>query len=269
MPSRRRRLAGAAIIAAAAIVFASQAVADRAILGIAVVPFLAVPGILLGEALGASTRPWAERILIDIVWLIAVAVLAGIVTALSPRGISASSVAAVELAVLALAAVAWLRRRSAARRRRRRGRALTAWTARWRDARLDGRMDTRIEVRSVAIVLLGVFLGAAGFAIATRSAEAQNVAEVVQFWSVPGADGHTVLGVANDSTYALDCTITFIRPQFQPEAVRLGTLAPGQQWHGQPAPAEPAETAPWRLVLGCVTSSGEHVQRTLTIAPPH
>src|SRR5207248_9753836 len=139
-------------------------VAGRPIGGPIAILVLAIPGVVLAEALGGARRPWPERILSAAAAVIVVSILAGVGTAISPRGLDASALAAVELLVVAVAAVTWLWRRP-----RRKGRRRSP----------AGRRRLRSSVPmgggSVAMVVLGMLLGAAGFAVATRAAQAQHV----------------------------------------------------------------------------------------------
>src|SRR5439155_24935749 len=163
-----------------------------------------------------SGRGWPERLLSAAALVLVVSIFTGIIAALSPRGVDAATVAAVELVVLALAAVARLWRRP----RNRRAAAGTDLPV----PRPARRPRLGIGRGSVAIVVLGVLLGAAGFAVATRSAQAQDVPEVLQFWSIPGPSGHTEVVVDDRSTISVTCAMTITRPSSQPVPVEVGVL---------------------------------------------
>jgi hypothetical protein len=264
MPARDQagRLPAAAFIAAivvAIVVFAAELVDGRSGLGPLALPVLLIPGLALAVALGASPRRWPERLITGAALVLVVGVLTGIVASLSSRGLNAETVAAIELLVLGVAAVIWVWRRPRT--------APPVGSARLGPASTS-RQPTAAGAGSVAMVVLGILIGAAGFAVATRSAQAQDVAEVLQFWSVPGAGGHTDIGIDDRSTSAVTCTVTISRVAHQPVAFQVGALAPGQQWLGQLPPADPAEVGSWHLLLSCTASSGQLIQRSLTVGPP-
>jgi hypothetical protein len=256
VPDRRRAGIVVVVIAAmAALVL--QLLTGRAVVGPIGLLVLALPGIILAESLGASRRSWPERLLSTMAIVIVAAIFGSLVPALSPRGLDAAAVAGVEAVVLTVALTLWIWRRP-------RHPASRAATGRRRREALSA-----IGPASIAMAGLGIVLGAAGFAVATRAAQVQDVSDVLDFWSVRAASGQpAVIGVANLSPTRLTCDVTITRPAHSPIAFHLDTLGSGQTWLENLPAADPLETAPWQPALRCTDPSGAQLQRALSIDPP-
>lgn len=229
---------------------AVQLVTDHPALGVVGLTLLAAPGFVISQALGPRRLGWPQVLLTTLGTSLALAVLAGIIVAISPHGLDASSVAAVELVALSAAATMWLWR-------------LMRREVNWAPPRI------RVGPGSLLLVVLGLALGSAGFVVATRAAQTQVNAGFVQFWSVPprtGAD--ELLGVRNATGLALDCQVAIDRPD-QPEYDwHIGAIDNGQAWLGQLPRYEVTDKRPWQISLHCAAGDGSTFDRRLSIDPP-
>jgi hypothetical protein len=295
MPRRdRRRLWLASLIVVAGVVLVGQMVAGRDLIGPLGTLVLPVPALALAAMLGATRRAWPERLLTCLALIVALLVLAGIVAALSPRGLDARSVAAVELGLVAAAVVAWVglgadrsRDRSDTRAPASAGRqagasaaasagtragvsALSSPTARdGTRRRRPSRPRLVLGIGSVALVLLGLVLGGAGYAIATQAAHAAADVGVVQFWSTPATTGREAqVGVGNQTGETLSCSVQITRRGHGTAKVTISPLAPGQSWSSGLPPADASETTLWQLDLTCTGDQGEITRRLLIDPPP-
>lgn len=249
---RPRLLPSLVVIGTALLLF--QIILNRAILGPVGLIGLMVPAIAVVRAVGGGPVGWPERVLAAIAVGMAVAVLAGVLTALSPRGLDASSVAVIELAVAA-AAVLVVNRRAAPIAHRHR---LAVGTLLRR--RADGRAWT--------LAASGLVLALAGVAVASWAAASQQYGGYVQFWSEPATSTTAAsVSVVNASGAPMSCDIAIERTGGG-EILHAGVLAEGQGWSAPLPRASAGETAPWLLDLICSSPGASPVYRQLSVDPP-
>jgi len=249
----------------ASAVLVAQLIIGRDPLGLVGLATLIVPGIALTAALGASGASRPERLLAAVSLSLALTVLTGVVAALSPQGLDARSVAVVELGILGASFLAWLVRRWENRRRTKRVAAPAANRAggTGRGHRLVG-----VGAGTAGLVVLGLLLGGAGYAVAARTAQTQDYGGFVQFWSTPPEPGRPPeVSVVNQTNFTLACSIEVARPGRGGASVFIDALAPGQPWVAQLPSADPGETAAWQLGLRC-TGAPDPIERRLRIDPP-
>jgi hypothetical protein len=254
LPDPRSRIATTLIILLALGALAVQLVADQPALGVVSLILLAVPGFAITQALGPRPPSWPQVLLTTLGASLVLAVLTGIIAAMSAHGLDASSVAAVELVALSAAATIRL----------------------WRLMRGQMRSEMnwarpRIGVRSgsLLLVVLGLALGSAGFVVATRAAQDQTYPGFVQFWSVlPRTGADELLGVQNVTGLALDCQVTINRPDQPVYDWDIGAVGNGQTWLGQLPRTEVTDTRPWQISLHCAAPDGSAFDRRLSIDPP-
>jgi len=234
---------------------------------------LLVPGFAIVEALRNGPLPWADRLLAGLTAAVVIAMAAGIGTALAPRGLDASSVAVVELGALVAAVLVpgFRRRRSAVEPEA----APVARPAHAHPAPAHpapGARPERARVlrpASLAFVVLGLVLGGAGFAVATRAEATQDFGAFVQFWSLPSSPGHAALvGVRNATGESLTCVIAIDRPGQEGAVTNVPTLADGQTFSASLPSGQASEVAPWQLILHCTGTDGQAFDRQLAIDPP-
>jgi hypothetical protein len=243
------RTAAKLIVGLALLGWAVQLVADRPVFGVVGLLLIAVPGFAIGQAVGPRPLSWPEVLLTTLGASLVVAVLAGVLVSLLPAGLDSSSVASVELAVLAAASAVWLRRKP------------RRWAVR-------ARTTMRIAPGSALLVTAGVALAGAGFIVALRSEENQVQAPFVQLWSVaPAAGTEAQLGVRNATGVLLDCGVTIVRPNVPAYQFRIGAIEDGQVWLRPLLRAED-QTGTWRIELHCAGPEGTTFDRRLTINPP-
>jgi hypothetical protein len=253
LPNPRSRIATTLIILLALGALVVQLVADDPALGVVGLILLAVPGFAITQALGPRPRSWPQVLLTTLGTSLVLAVLTGVIVAISPYGLDASSVAAVELLALSAAATIWLWRRM-------RG-----------EMREVNRARPRIRVGpgSLLLVVLGLALGSTGFVVATRAAQDQTYPGFVQFWSVPPRTGAAeLLGVRNATGLTLDCQVAINRPD-QPEYDwHIGAIDNGRTWLGQLPRTEVTDSRPWQISLHCAAPDGSTFDRRLSLDPP-
>jgi hypothetical protein len=249
----------ALLIVVAGFALAVQIVLGRDLVGPFGLLVLLAPPLALATMLGAGRRAWPERLLVCLALAVALTVLAGILAALSPKGLDARSVAAVELGLLAAAIVV--------------GIGPGADRARRRPGSTKGRAPAPLRAlvgnaSSIALVLGGVALAGVAYAMATQAANAQTAVGVVQFWSTPAAaDRPAQVGMANRTADTLSCSVLITRRGHGTARVTISPLAPGQSWTSGLPPAEASETALWQLDLTC-KGAPDQIQRRLLIDPP-
>jgi hypothetical protein len=246
----RRVIVTTALIVVAAVMDAVQIVTNQPTFGAIGLVLLAIPGIVLAQALPPRPTGWPEITLVIVGTSLSLMVLIGIATGLSGRGLDTSSVAALHLLALGGTGSAWI----------------------WR---LDRNPRTwigppiRVASSSVLLGLLGMAFGAAGFLVATRAAENQPYAPFVQLWSVPPSAGtEPTLGVRNGSRVTIDCDLTIYRPGASRFDVHIGTIDPGGSWESPLPPRESTDPTPWDIALDCAGADGSTFGRRLSIDPP-
>ena len=246
----RGRIATTLIILLALGALAVQLVADHPALGVVSLILLAVPGFAITQALGPRPLSWPQVLLTTLGTSLVLAVLTGIIVAISAHGLDASSVAAVELVALSAAATIWL------------------WRLRRREVNW-ARPRIRVGPGSLLLVVLGLALGSTGFVVATRAAQDQTYPGFVQFWSVPPTTGaDALLGVRNATGLALDCQVAINRPDQLGYDWHIGAIDNGQTWLGQVPRTEVTDTRPWQISLHCAAPDGSTFDRRLSIDPP-
>jgi hypothetical protein len=248
-----------ALIGIGLAILVGQLVLDEPIAGPLGLLGLLPAAIAIVRVLGGGSVSAPERALAVTAATLLVAVFAGIVTALSPRGLDATSVAAVELGVTVAAGVAGrLRQRPGAVGRPRR---LGRWAIRFG--------DIRGSAGPWALIAGGALLGLAGFGLATWSAATQDYGGFVQFWSLPASAGRAAtVGIMNSSGRSLTCDVAIDRPGQGPFLTHAGLVADGQGWTADLPTAQPGETAPWQVYLECTSPDANPLYRLLKIDPP-
>lgn len=245
----RRRIATAAIIGFGVGALAIQWITNRPALGIAGLLLLAVPGFVISRAFGVRALDWPQILLATIGTSLVLAVLIGIVLAISPYGLNASSVAAIELLAAIAAVIPWL------------------WYRSYGD-RTPARLPIRFAPGSLLLVSLGLGLGGAGFVVATRAADDQDYARFVQFWSVPATTGaDQLMGVRNSTGFSIDCEVAIDGPHQTTYNWRIGAIDNGQAWLGQLPLAEAPDAGRLDISLHCAASDGSTFNRRLSANP--
>jgi hypothetical protein len=239
----------AVLLVVAAAGFTAQLIAGRPVLGPLGLLLLGVPGFVISQAARPVPLSWPEVALVTLGTTLITTILVGIVAALSPRGLNATTAAATELVPLALAAV--LVARSTPNRARR------------------ARIQIRVRPASVLAVWAGLTLALAGFFVAARAAETQDQqTSVMQFWTVASAtDGEPGLGLRNATGASLDCSITVSRPRLPEVDLDVGTVDDGQSWSGALPARDLADGSRWQISLHCDGPDGSAVQRRLFVDP--
>lgn len=238
------------LVLGAVAAFGLQLWLNQPVLGPLGLLLLAVPGYAVARTLGPRPLGWPEVLLVTLGAALALLVMVGTIAGLAPAGLSARSIAALEVTVLVTLAVAL-------RGRTRRGELRPARPAR------------RLALSSLLLAGVGLSLGAAGVAIATRAAQDQANPGFVQFWSVPPAGGSgATANIRNAFGVPIDCTVTIDRPGLDAVTLEAGTVVPGQTVAGALPAADPGETAPWRLSLECRDGTATPIERQLNIEPP-
>lgn len=250
LPDPRGRIETTVIIGFGFGALAFQLVTDHPPLGVVSLILLVVPGFAMSQAFAPRPLSWPQALLTTLGASLVLAVLTGIIAALSAHGLDASSVAAVELVTLSVAAIGWL------------------WRLRLGRANWAPRVAT-VGPGSLLLVVLGLALGSAGFVVATRGAQDATYPGFVQFWSVPpGTGADALLGVRNATGLALDCQVAINRPD-QPEYDwHIGAIDNGQAWLGQLPRTEVTDTGPFQISLHCAAPDGSTFDRRLSIDPP-
>ena len=244
----------AGIMVAGAVILVLQVVFDRAVLGPLGLVGLVVPAIAVVRSIGRRGVGLPERVLATLTIAVVVAVLAGVLTAFSPRGLDASSVAVIELAVTVAAILVSSRRGGSVVRRRA------------RPAKVEDRDQGPLDGWAVAGI--GLILGLAGVEIAIWAAATQPSQGYIQFWSVPptGSSAATV-NVWNASGAPASCDVSIDRSGAS-QIIHGGTLADGQGWTAPLPSAAAGDTTPWHLYLECTSPGANPVYRQLLIDPP-
>jgi hypothetical protein len=247
--NRANLTVNAVLLVVAAAGFMAQLIAGRPVLGPLGLLLLGVPGFVISRTVRPVPLSWPEVALVTLGATVIMTILVGIVAALSPRGLNATTVAATELVPLALAAVC-LARSTPTRARR-------------------ARIRIRVRPASVLAVCAGLTLALAGFFVAARAAETQQQqASVMQFWTVPSATGgEPVLGLRNATGASLACSITVSRPNLPKVDLVVGTVDDGQSWSGSLPARDVTDTSQWQISLHCAGADGSAVQRRLFVDP--
>lgn len=239
----------ATLIVVAAAGFTVQLIAGRPVLGPLGLVLLGVPGFVISRTVRPVPLSWPEVALVTLGTTLIMSILIGVVTALSPRGLNATTVAATELVWLAFAAVFFARSTPARAPR--------------------ARVQIRVRPGSVLAVWAGLTLALAGFFVAARAAETQEQqTRVMQFWTVPSTPGgEPVLGLRNATGASVDCSIAVSRPKLPEIDLDVGTVDDGQSWSG-PLPArDVTDASRWQISLHCDGADGFAVQRRLFVDP--
>jgi hypothetical protein len=247
--NRSNLTVNAVLVVVAAAGFTAQLIAGRPVLGPLGLVFLGVPGFVISQTVRPVPLSWPEVALVTLATTLITTILVGIVAALSPRGLSATTVAATELVPLALAAVVVARATP--------HRAVRA------------RIQIRVRPGSVLAVWAGLTLALAGFFVAARAAETQQQqASVMQFWSVASATGgEPVLGLRNATGASLDCSIAVSRPKLPDIDLDVGAVDDGQSWSGSLPARDATDTSRWQISLHCDGADGLAIQRRLFVDP--
>jgi hypothetical protein len=255
------RIAFGSLLLVSLVALVLQLVFDQPIVGALGVVLLGVPAYALTRTAGPRPLGRPEILLVTLGGAVAINVLLGTVASLFPAGLSARSVAVLELSILAAIALSW-GRTSPARLASINSRAGEgASTAPRRGGRLP-------RASTVLLGGVGLVLGGAGVAIAARSADDQAHPGFVQFWSLPGTGGSAAtVGITNQFGVQLDCTVAIDRPDRPGLTWHPAALASGQTVVGLLPTAAADETAPWRLALSCA-GVNPPVERQLNIDPP-
>lgn len=229
--------------------FIAQLITGKPVLGPIGLLFLGVPGFVISQTIRPLPLSSPEVALVTLGTTVILTVLVGIVSAISPRGLDATSAAATELLAIALASWAFLARSTRSRARR---------------------APIRIQVApgSILVATVGLILAGAGFLVATRSAQTQLTASVMQFWTVASAPGvGPVIGLRNATGTSLDCVIAVSRPDQQEFHLDIRAVENGQSWSGRLPPREVSDGSRWEAVLQCSGADGSDVQRRLFVDP--
>ena len=229
---------------------AIQLVTNQPLLGGLGLVLLLMPGFAVSQALGPRLLGWPEVLLTTLGAALALAVLSGVIAALLPPGLNASSVAAVEIVAMSVASTTWLVR-------------LTGGDLRW--------VRPRITVRpgSLLLVVAGLALGSAGFIVAVRGAQDQAQTSFVQLWSLPPASGGgQTLGLRNATGVAIDCQAVILRPGEPAYNWPIGAVANGQSWLGQLPQNDGSGSGLWQISVHCTGPDGSTFDRRLNIDPP-
>jgi hypothetical protein len=249
-PDPRSRIAILLIILVSVGALMVQLITNRPAIGPAGLVLLAVPGFVISQAIAPRLVGWPHVLVTTLATSLVLAVLTGIMVAISPYGLDSSSVAIVELVVLLSAATVWLRDQILGQ------------------PSYSG-APIRVASGSLALIGLGLTLGTAGFFVATLAAQDQVNAGFVQFWSVPPRTGtDQVLGVRNATGVPLDCHVAVDRPDEPRYDWDIGAIDDGQAWLGQLPQDGGADTRPWQISLHCASQHGAIFDRRLTIEPP-
>jgi hypothetical protein len=250
LPEPRSRVAATLLILVTLGLLAVQLVTNQPALGGVGLVLLLVPGFVVSQALGPRPLGWPEGLLTTLGASLVLAVLAGIIAALLPHGLDASSVAAVELVALSAASTIWLVR-------------LMGHDVTW------GRLRISVGPGSLLLVVVGLALGSAGFIVAVRGAQDQTYTSFVQLWSVPPTSGaDQLLGVRNLTGIAVDCEAVILRPG-QPEYDwHIGAVANGQSWLGPLPRRDGSSPGLWQISVHCAAPDGSTFDRRLSIDPP-
>jgi hypothetical protein len=229
---------------------AIQLVTDQPPLGGLGLIQLLMPGFAISQALGPRLLGWPEVLLTTLGAALALAVLSGVIAALSPRGLDASSVAAVEIVAMAVASTTWLVRLAGGDLRR---------------------VRPRIIVRpgSVLLLVAGLGLGSAGFIVALRGEQSEAQTSFVQLWSLPPASGGAQsLGLRNATGVGIDCQAMILRPGEPTYDLPIGAVADGQSWLGQLPQREGSGPGLWQISVHCAGADGSIFDRRLNVDPP-
>jgi hypothetical protein len=237
------------LLVVAAAGFTAQLITGRPVLGPLGLLLLGVPGFVISQTARPVPLSWPEVALVTLGTTLITTILVGIVAALSPRGLNATTAAATELVPLALAAV-FVARSTPHRARR-------------------ARIQIRVRPGSVLAVWAGLTLALAGFFVAARAAETQQQqTSVMQFWTVASATGgEPVLGLRNATGANLDCSITVSRPKLPEVDLDVGAVGDGQSWSGALPARDVTDASRWQISLHCDGADGSAVQRRLFVDP--
>jgi hypothetical protein len=239
----------AVLLVVAAAGFMVQLIAGRPVLGPLGLVLLGVPGFVISQTVRPVPLSWPEVALVTLATTLIMSILVGVVTALSPRGLNATTVAATELVGLAFAAVFFARSTPPRARR--------------------ARIQIRVRPGSILAVWAGLTLALAGFFVAARAAETQEQqTRVMQFWTLPSTtDGEPVLGLRNATGASVACSIAVSRPKLPEVDLPVGTVDDGQSWSG-PLPArDVTDASRWQISLHCAGADGFAVERRLFVDP--
>ena len=229
--------------------FTAQLITGTPVLGPFGLLFLGVPGFVISQIVRPLPLSWPEVALVTLGTTLILTVLVGIVSALSPDGLDATSAAATELLALALASWAFVARPSRKGARR-------------------ARIRLQVAPASIIAATLGLILAGSGFLLATKSAQTQMDAGVMQFWSVASTPGgEALLGLRNATGASLVCSIAVSRPNQEEFHLDVGAVDDGQSWSGALPPREVSDGSRWQIALQCSGADGSAVQRRLFVDP--
>jgi hypothetical protein len=254
MPRSRpfERTAVSLLLVVSLVALALQLIGGGPVAGALGLVLLAVPGYAISRTIGPRPLGWPEVLMVALGAALTLTVLVGIIAGLTPAGLDSRTIATVELLILAAISIAWFKREF------RGGVEASA-----------GRPSTRIALGTLLLGGLGVILAGTGFVVAMRAAQDQQHPGFVQFWTLPARpSAGASVGVRNLSGVELDCAVTIDRPDREGLSWNAGRVMPGQTVTGPLPPAEPAETAPWRLALECTGATGAVIERQVSINPP-
>jgi hypothetical protein len=256
-PERVRPLS--VVLVVTIIVLAAQVVTGGAVFGATSVPLLlVVPGYTFARIYRPGGLTWPELTIVTLGMSLTIAVIAG--TVASPLGLSARTIAAVELPIVAV--LGWLALR-APRRAARASDGTRNGTGRSARAGL-----AFVSPTGVLLIGLGIVLGVAGFGVASTAAQQQTYADFVQFWMLPrAATNQDLLGVSSVANDPVTCQISVQRPGLATLDWPAADIAPGADWRGIFDAPTAGETGPWTATLHCV-GSDEAFDRRLTVLPP-
>jgi hypothetical protein len=242
--------ASALLLVVAGAGFTVQLVAGGPVLGPIGLLLLGVPGFVISQSVRPLPLSWPAIALVTLGSTVILTILVGIVSALSPHGLDATSAAATELVALALTSAAYV-------------------------ARSTRRGPTRAAIRiqaargSIAAAAAGLVLAGVGFLVATQAAlTQQQQASFVQFWTVASTTGgEPLLGLRNATGTNLDCSVAVSRPNRQVVNLAVGAVDDGQSWSGLLPPRDPSDVSRWQIALQCLGDDGSDVRRRLFVDP--
>jgi hypothetical protein len=251
LPDPRGRFGATLLISLTLGLLAIQMVTNEPPFGSLGLILLVMPGFAISQALGPRPFGWPEVLLTTLGAAIVLAVLSGVIAALLPRGLTASSVAAVEIVAMSAASTTWLVRLA--------GGSDRTW------------VRSRITVRpkSLLLVVAGLALSIAGFMVAVRGEEQDAQTSFVQLWSVSPTSGVAqTFGLRNATGVAIDCEAAILRPGEPAYDSPIGTVANGQSWLGQLPERDGSRAGLWQINVHCTGPDGTVFDRRLNINPP-
>jgi hypothetical protein len=250
LPDPQNRIAILLIILVSVGALVVQLLTNHPAIGPAGLVLLAVPGFVISQAITPRRLGWPHVLLTTLATSLVLAVLIGIMVAISPYGLDSSSVANVELVVLLLAA--------------------TIWLGNWERGQPSlSHVRIRVPPGPFFLIGLGLTLGGVGFFVATQAAQGQVSAGFVQLWSVPPRTGtDQLVGVRNATGAPLSCQVAIDRPGEPRYEWEIVAIDDGQTWQRKLPENASADPRPWEISLLCASPQGSRFDRRLTIDPP-